>query len=260
MKLQKICNRKYRRYCHAFARLLEMITMRVKICRPKTDQQIKREADHNRLDWQEALKEGARILVFDTETTGVDARNDYILSLSWQVLDNRLQKIDEQTRYFKNPLPESQARGALKVNGLTNKVLEALGTTDKRQALEEFCAVAKSCNLLVGHNVWFDITVVKSECERENLQFVDSFVYFDTMKDMRTFCLYYHRPRVRKWLKLKELTRMLDIDTTDIDWHKSASDVEATARCLRDIIARGRAASPWKRPNKGDEATSSFPV
>lgn len=221
--------------------------MRLKIYRPKSEKAIKEEMIANRHDWMEALKDRKRILVFDTETTGVDARNDYILSLSWQVLDNKLQKISEQTRYFKNPLPESSVRGALKVNGLTNKVLEKLGTTDKRQSLEKFVSVAKSCDLLVGHNIMFDITIAESECERENLEFADDFISFDTMKDMRTYCLYYHKPRMRKWLKLKELTKMLDIDTTDINWHKSSSDVEATVRCLRDIIARGLAASPWKQ-------------
>lgn len=249
MTILELTLRRSNRYRHAFFRLLEMITMRLKIYRPRSEKEIEGEMMVNRHDWEEALREWTRILVFDTETTGVDARNDYILSLSWQVLDNKLQKIEEQTRYFKNPLPEGQVRGALKVNSLTNKVLEKLGTTDKRQALEKFVAVIKSCDVLVGHNVWFDITVVKSECKREHVEFDDNFMYFDTMKDMQTFCLYYHKPRMRKWLKLKELTRMLGIDTTDIDWHKSASDVEATARCLRDIIAKGLATSPWKRSN-----------
>lgn len=237
-----------------------MIKMRLEISRPKTEKVIKKEMLGNRQDWMEALKDGKRILVFDTETTGVDASNDHILSLSWQILDNKLQKISEQTRYFKNPLPESATRGALKVNGLTNKVLEKLGTTNKRQALEEFVTVARSCDLLVGHNIMFDITVVKSECKREDLVFGDNFLSFDTMKDMRTFCLYYQKPRIRKWLKLKELTKMLGIDTTDINWHKSSSDVEATVRCLREIAAKGYAQSPWNKLMLYNRNSSIFPV
>lgn len=242
----------FRRYLHAFFRLVEMIKMRLKVCWPKSEKQIQQGMSHNRHDWNAGLRDGTRILVFDTETTGVDASNDFILSLSWQVLDNKLQKIDEQTRYFKNPLPESAIKGALRVNGLTNKVLKELGTTDKRKALAEFIGVAKSCELLVGHNVWFDITVVSSECKREGLDFGDNFLPFDTMKDMRTFCLYYHKPRMRKWPKLIELTQMLGIDTSDINWHQSSSDVEATVRCLREIVAKGYALSPWNRLIKYD--------
>lgn len=241
MTIAELTFRTTRRYSHAFARLVEIIVMRLGIYRPKSEKRIKLEMSHNRNDWKSDLENGRRILVFDTETTGVDAFNDFILSLSWQVLDNQFQKMDEQTRYFRNPLPESAVKGALRVNGLTNKKLEELGTTDKRQAPEEFISVAKSCDLLGGHNVWFDITVVSSECKRQGLDFGDGFPYFDTMKDMRTFCLYYHSPRMRKWPKLIELTQMLDIDTTEINWHESSSDVEATVRCLREIAAKGYA-------------------
>lgn len=233
------------RWCNV-SKLVEMISMALRIYPSKSESIIKREICTNRIDWKRDLNTSARILVFDTETTGVDPVNDYMLSLSWQVLDGSLLKVDEQTRYFKNPLPESAVSDALKVNGLTNKVLEELGTTDKRPALEEFLSVVKSCDLVVGHNVDFDITVVSSECKREGLdsQFLGKLT-FDTMRDTRDFCLYYHKPRMRKWPKLNELTQLLGIDTDDINWHKSSSDVEATARCLREIAVKGYAWSPW---------------
>lgn len=236
-----------RRYRHSLCRLMEMIAMRLTIYKPKSDKDIRLEMSHNHHDWKNCLKVGTRILVFDTETTGVDAANDYILSLSWQVLDSKLHKTDEQTRYFKSPLPDDAIKGALRVNGLTEDVLEKLGTTDKRKVLEEFVEVAKSCDLLVGHNVRFDIAIVSSECKRVGLDFGINFLPFDTMKDMRTFCLYYHTPRVCKWPKLIELTEMLGIDTSDINWHMSSSDVEATVRCLREIATKGYARSPWNK-------------
>jgi hypothetical protein len=62
---------------------------------------------------------------------------------------------------------------------------------------------------------------------------------WDTMHRMTEFCAipgYYDE---FKWPKLIELARTVGVKTDDIDWHQSASDVEVTARCFREIAEKG---------------------
>lgn len=194
----------------------------------------------NKSEWQRSLARCEKIVVFDTETTGVWAKNNYILSLSWQVLDKDLKTISKQTRYFKNPLPEDRCSHALRVNGLYNDVLEEYGTSDKKTVLEEFVGIG--AGMMVGHNVTFDQKFIKSECQREGVDYTldNTAEWFDTMEKMAPFCNIgrYHG---YKNPKLSELADALDIDTGDIDFHRSESDVEVAARCLRKIVKRGLA-------------------
>jgi len=177
-----------------------------------------------------------RYIVFDTETTGVKAAFSYILSLSWQVLGDNLETIDEQTRYFENPVPEERCQRALEVNKLTNKRLAELGTSDKKESLKEFADTVMGCDWLVAHNASFDIGFIDYEMLREDIserKAIFKKPCFDTMKRMTEYC---SDALGGKWPRLSELAECLSVDTSDIDWHHSASDVEVTARCFRRIV------------------------
>ncbi|MDD6552125.1 MAG: 3'-5' exonuclease [Prevotellaceae bacterium] len=206
------------------------------------EQAIRREKENkilqNKDEWKKFLQQSKRIVVFDTETTGVNVKNDYILSLSWQVLDSNLETIDRQTRFFNNPIPENLCARALRINGLTNDALMKLGISEKKQSLEEFIAIDP--DLFIGHNVHFDQKFVKKECQRENVDFIfdKSTKWFDTMTSMIGFCNLQYSFGFKN-PKLSELADALDVDTSDIDWHRSDSDVEATVRCFRKIVERG---------------------
>lgn len=196
--------------------------------------------------WRALLDESKRVIVFDTETTGLDEYYDYILSLSWQILDEHLNTIDEHTRYFKNPLSERKCLEAIEINGLTNERLQKLGTTDKREALLEFKSAFDQCGLVVAHNANFDYRFMCSEYRREHIDnsFLLNPTWFDTMTEMTNYCKIYAGPRRYKWPRLSELTEHLDIDTNDINYHQSSSDVEVTVRCFRKIVEDGLARVP----------------
>lgn len=192
-------------------------------------------------EWQKYLRKVKKIVVFDTETSGLNAGTHVILSISWQVLDNKLQKISEKTYYFDWPDDERRITDeAIHVNGLTKERLAELGTSDKAEALQEFADVITDADLLVAHNGRFDTRFIKADaieaCVR--ISFQDKELW-DTMHRMTRYCAIpgYHGDY--KWPRLSELADKLKIRQSDIDYHQSAADVEVTARCFRAIVQRG---------------------
>ena len=190
--------------------------------------------------WKDFLSRVNKIVVFDTETSGVEYLRNVILSISWQVLNNKLQKISEKTHYFDWPSDERRITDeAINVNGLTKERLAELGTSNKAAALEEFASVLTDADLLVAHNGNFDRMFVLIEARREQVKINMALPLWDTMHRMTDFCAlpgYYDE---YKWPRLSELAAALKINTADIDWHQSAADVEVTARCFRAIVQRG---------------------
>ncbi len=186
------------------------------------------------------MNEIKKIVVFDTETSGLCEGFNTLLSLSWQVLDADLEKVAEESRFF--DWPEEKCRiqeRAIEVNGLTRERLAELGTCDKRAALQEFAEVIDGADLLVAHNGGFDVGFVRADAKEANVTINLKKPMFDTMLEMTDYCRIPRGNGEYKWPRLAELADCLDIDTHDIDWHQSASDVEVTVRCFRKIVEKG---------------------
>ena len=191
-------------------------------------------------EWSRFLRQQSKIVVFDCETSGLDSGWNVILSLSWQVLDRKLRKVDEQTFYFDWPEnPNKVSEGAIEVNGLTRERLAQLGTSSKADALRTFAAAVKDASLLVAHNGSFDRSFVLADAAREGITLDMGIPMWDTMIRMTNYCAIPRSGREYKWPKLMELAEIIKVDTADIDWHQSASDVEVTARCFRQIAGAG---------------------
>ncbi len=181
-----------------------------------------------------------KIVVFDTETSGLCAGVNVILSLSWQVLNADLEKVAEESRFFDWPEDENRIQGkAIEVNGLTRERLAELGTTDKAAALKEFAEVIDGADLLVAHNGRFDAGFIKADAREANVSINLNKPMFDTMTRMTDFCAIPWGDGGYKWPRLSELASCLGVYTDDIDWHESAADVEVTVRCFRKIVKIG---------------------
>lgn len=192
-------------------------------------------------EWQKYLKGIRKIIVFDTETIGLNAGTNVILSISWQVLDNKLCKISEKTYYFDWPDDERRITDeAIYVNGLTRERLSELGTSDKKQALQEFADVIIDADLLVAHNGGFDARFIKADAIEAGVDIsFQGKELWDTMHRMTYYCKIPRGWHEYKWPRLSELADKLKIRQDDIDYHQSAADVEVTARCFRVIVCRG---------------------
>ena len=182
------------------------------------------------------MRDLKKIVVFDVETSGLNAGENGILSLSWQVLDADLEKVAEESRFFDWPEDESQVTmGAININGLTKERLAELGTTDEKTALREFAEVVATANLLVTDNGWFDFRFVTNDAKNLGIEIDLNKPQIDVLKWSSEFLSDFG------WPSLCQLAEILHVDTDGIHWHQSASDVEVTARCFRTISKMGMA-------------------
>ena len=190
-----------------------------------------------------------RILVFDTETSGLDPQWNVILQLSYQIVDSdSWVTIKAVNHYFS--WPENKTRvtqEAINVNGLTEEVLAKKQLSNRKAALEEFVTDKDSCDLLVAHNLEFDKKFIIASCREERVKFASSgwSQSYDTMKRTTKYC---QIPKEwgngYKWPKLTELADCLGIDYSQLSLHDSTGDVELTKQCFKKLVTLGEYSFP----------------
>lgn len=182
-----------------------------------------------------------RILVFDTETSGLNPQWNVILQLSYQIVDSNSWTTHKTVNHYFS-WPENRTRvnqEAIVVNGLTEEVLASKQLSNKKSALEEFVEDKDSCDLLVAHNLEFDKKFLIASCREEGVKYANSGwgQSYDTMKRTTNYCKI---PKGwgngYKWPKLTELADCLGVDYSQIALHDSSGDVELTKQCFRKIV------------------------
>ncbi len=185
-----------------------------------------------------------KILIFDTETSGLNPGWNVILQLSYQIVDTETWYSDKVVNHY-FPWPENKYRvseEAICVNGLSEEFLATQQLSDRKTALEEFVADKDACDLLVAHNLEFDKKFIIESCREEGVKFASSgwAQSYDTMKRTTNFC---QIPKGwgngYKWPKLTELADCLGINYSCITLHDSSGDVELTKLCFRELLCQG---------------------
>lgn len=113
------------------------------------------------LNFEGDLAEPKRYVVFDCETTGLDFRNDVILSIgAVAVIGNAIHVNDSLELYLKQDLykPETAAIHGLLKEGKEEKIVEA-------EAIIRFLDFIKDA-ILVGHHVNFDMEMINQALKR----------------------------------------------------------------------------------------------
>lgn len=174
-----------------------------------------------------------RILVFDTETTGLPIKRNgsiddssnwpFIIQISWVIYDTYLKRnIEEYDQYIRlNGITISEK--SIEIHGITEEVLENKGICIKI-ALEEFRKAILKCDLLVGHNIDFDKKIILAEGYRNGVEILFDKKEYCTMK----------RGSKGQYLNLGKLYEKLFGVLPD-NLHNSKRDVEVCLQCFLEM-------------------------
>ena len=122
-----------------------------------------------------------RVAVFDVESTGLDVTRDDVVELAALKVGacgpgNSFHALLRTSRSL-----EESAR----VHGITAEMLERDGR-DPAEVFAEFLSFIDGC-VLVGHNVGYDVNIVRSQMRRLGLPWPDSACAYDTLDLCRRF-------------------------------------------------------------------------
>jgi DNA helicase-2/ATP-dependent DNA helicase PcrA len=166
------------------------------------------------------LEEG-RVVLFDVETTGLDVTRDDVVELAAV----RLGTTGEIASFQSLLRTDRPLEEAARVHGITAEML----TRDGRPPGEVFAAFRRFVSgcVLVGHNVHYDLNIVRSQMRRLGLDWEEEPRAYDTL-DMsrRLFSL----PRYT----LTAVCQSLSLSAMPI--HRAMDDVQATWQLLRRMI------------------------
>lgn len=158
--------------------------------------------------------------VFDTETSGLPYKErgsnyDYtnldhfnssrLLSISWLLL-NDVNEIVEKKTYYIKPDNFEISEASINIHGLSKEFLNENGITIHEVLLNLNGLFTKyNINLLIAHNINFDINILKSELFRYNYT-----ITLNKIRNINTFCTMLSsqiKMNVYKWPKLAEAYR-----------------------------------------------------
>ena len=202
-----------------------------------------------------------KILVIDIETTGLpkDMKGDikdssnwpYIVQISWLVYDDAIKSITSiHDHIIKLPDNKQIPIESTKIHGITNEkmlnegvsinqILSGTTAANSSDFLKDF----KDCQILVAHNIKFDINIIQAEIFRNfNYNPIPDYnkIEYCTMKYGKSITKirrkshwcdgFYLKPP-----KLSELHEKL-FATTPTNLHNSMVDVWACFRCFHHMV------------------------
>lgn len=195
-----------------------------------------------------------KVLVFDTETTGLPTNNyeskrghwykywGHIVQLSWVLFDTNTNTICQiEDKIVNLPHDIELPEDSVKIHGITREIMSKYGIKIN-EALSKFRIALENCDMIVGHNIEFDINMVRAEMIRSGA--VDFFLLLNvpiicTMKKNRKYCklLVTSQRTGRKYYKypkLMELHKKIYGNVPD-NLHNALIDVIVCLRCFMKL-------------------------
>lgn len=206
-----------------------------------------------------------KFLVFDTETTGLPISKfispstlnlwPYIVQFSYLIYDSSLNDIIVSKDYIIK-LPENVIipEESCKIHNITNAISKQKGLYIN-DVLNEFFNNLEMVDALIGHNIQFDINMIKIELlrtinddsfsnreirlQKKNLHYITNYQnIICTLKDTITFCNIQSIDKsgnpFLKYPKLIELHEKLFNESPN-NLHNSFNDILVTLRCFMKL-------------------------
>ena len=185
-------------------------------------------------------------LIFDTETTGLPKKWNAPLSdlenwprcvqLAWQLHNEKGECISQQS-YIINPDGYTIPFDAERIHGISTELAIKEGE-NLSNVLSEFQKLLSKTQYLCGHNVTFDLKILGAEFLRLNqVNPLDRIDIIDTCSENTALICKLPGGKGGRF-KLPTLTELyLNIFKENFqEAHNASADVEATARCLLELI------------------------
>ena len=180
-------------------------------------------------------------LVFDTETSGF--KTNHIIQLAYALIDDLGNVLNKVNTSFKLPEGVKIEEGAFKCHGIKDEDLKDCEPIEK-SGLALFIKNCNDAKRVIGHNVSFDIRMIKNEYNRHKskMPYLDLVKLekksFCTMKSTTQYCRISKATQAGyKWPKLQELHKKLFGNNFE-DAHDALADVMATHRCFVELLDR----------------------
>ena len=185
-------------------------------------------------------------LFFDTETTGLP--KDYkapssdldnwscrLVQLSWIMKDEK-QNLLSQGDFIIKPEGFEIPAASSDVHGITTEIAKEKGL-DLKKAVYYFLGACRMADLIIGHNVNYDMHVVGAELIRTwGKDFIEKLPTADTMLASIDLCKIPGKYGY-KYPKLMELhNKLFGCDFEDA--HNSFADISATEKCFWEMRKR----------------------
>lgn len=189
-----------------------------------------------------------KMIFFDTETTGLRPGN--ICQLSYILVDTGIKpnKTTGKNVFFTVDYVEP---GAEKIHGFSVEILYKLSNGESfKDHLQEFIQDFKDADILIGHNVNFDIKFLSSELKNCNKTLNVKHV-FCTMNYYKNICKLKNKRNEYKAPRLEEVVRFLHIQNSYINnlskklfngtanFHDARFDTTATYLIVTEGIKKG---------------------
>ena len=206
-----------------------------------------------------------KILVFDTETTGLPKTKfispstldqwPYIVQFSFIIYDSSLNDIVEsKDDIIKLPENVLIPEESTKIHNITNELSQKSGLQINK-ILNVFFDHLRNVDRLVGHNIEFDLNMIKVEISRiinenqvtseqlksykYNLHFLNNYKNIScTLKDSIKFCnIQVINKSGKPYLKYPKLIELHDklFNETPKNLHNSFNDILVTLRCFMKL-------------------------
>ncbi|WP_265516215.1 DNA polymerase III subunit epsilon [Nitratireductor luteus] len=172
-----------------------------------------------------------REIIFDTETTGLDPREDRVIELGCVELDNRF-PTGRSLHKFINPQGRQVHPDAQAVHGISDSDLA--GKPVFGEILEEFLEFIDGAKL-VAHNANFDMGFINAEFGRLGQPFADPSRVVDTLAIAR-------RKHPMGPNSLDALCRRYGIDNSRRTKHGALLDAELLAEVYIELVGGKQAA------------------
>lgn len=186
-----------------------------------------------------------REIIFDTETTGLDARDDRIIEIGAVELENRF--VTGRTFHvFINPQGKTVHPDALEVHGITNEFLN-----DKpifKEVLGDWLSFTKGAKL-IAHNAKFDVGFFNAEFERVGFPPLEQSRIIDSLSLAR-------RRHPMGSNSLDALCKRYGIDNSKREKHGALLDSELLAEVYIELVGGKQATLILDSATQGDDKSS----